>query len=107
MSHQPEKGETFTKLKKVIETLATRTRRLRGDQIEVFKILNGYENIDSNIFFKIKQSKITRGHNFTLVINKVDWMLESFHFPRGPSMYRINYQQSVYMLLVLMCSRIK
>ena len=27
------------------------TRRLRGDQIEVFKILNGYENIDSNLFF--------------------------------------------------------
>ena len=26
------------------------TRRLRGDQIEVFKILNGYENIDRNIF---------------------------------------------------------
>ncbi len=43
------------------------TRRLRGDQIEVFKILNGYENIDSNIFFEIKESKITRGHNFTLV----------------------------------------
>ena len=28
------------------------TRRLRGDQIEVFKILNGYENIDRNTFFK-------------------------------------------------------
>ena len=26
------------------------TNRLRGDQIEVFKILNGYENIDRNIF---------------------------------------------------------
>ena len=25
------------------------TRRLRGDQIEVFKILNGYEHIDKNI----------------------------------------------------------
>ena len=37
-------------------------RRLRGDQIEVFKILNGCENIDSNIFFEIKESKITRGH---------------------------------------------
>ena len=24
--------------------------RLRGDQIEVFKILNGYENINRNIF---------------------------------------------------------
>ena len=26
-------------------------RRLIGDQIEVFKILNGYENIGSTIFF--------------------------------------------------------
>ena len=32
----------------------------------MFKILNGYENIDSNIFFEIKESKITRGHNFIL-----------------------------------------
>ena len=45
------------------------TRRLRGSiLIEVFKILNGYENIDSNGFlFEIKESNITRGHNFTLV----------------------------------------
>ena len=47
-----------------------KTRRLRGDQIEVFNILNGYENID--------------------------WMLENTHFPRGPSMYGINYQLIVY-----------
>ena len=41
---------------------------IREDQIEVFKTLNGYENIDSNIFFlKIKELKITRGHDFTLV----------------------------------------
>ena len=33
----------------------------------MFKILNGYENIDSNIFFQIKEGKITRGHNYTLV----------------------------------------
>ena len=32
------------------------TRRLRGDQIEVFKILNGYEHIDSNILFEIKKN---------------------------------------------------
>ena len=31
------------------------TRRLRGDQIEVFKILNGYENIDRNMFFSLKK----------------------------------------------------
>ena len=34
---------------------ALETRRLGGgDQIEVFKILNGYETIDSNIFFRNK-----------------------------------------------------
>ena len=33
-----------------LTTVTLETRRLRGDQIEVFKILNGYENIDSNIF---------------------------------------------------------
>ena len=83
----------------------TRNAKIKGGD----EILNGYENIDSNIFFETKQSKITRGHNFTLVKKQstVDWMLESFHFPRGPSMYGINYQQSVYMLVVLICSRIK
>ena len=34
------------------------TRRLRGDLIEVFKILNGYENID-RIFFS-HSKKITK-----------------------------------------------
>ena len=32
-------------------------RRLRGDQIEVFKILNGYENIYSIFFSKLKKVK--------------------------------------------------
>ena len=31
------------------------TRRLRGYQIEVFKILNGYKDIDRNMFFKLKE----------------------------------------------------
>ena len=45
----------------------TRHAKIKGDKIEVFKILNGYENIDSKIVFEIKESKITRGHNYTLV----------------------------------------
>ena len=32
-------------------------RRLRGDHIEVFKILNGYENIDINFFSKLRKVK--------------------------------------------------
>ena len=43
------------------------TRRLRGDQIEVFKILNGYENIDRNMFFSLKKDSRTRGHEVKLV----------------------------------------
>ena len=31
------------------------TRRLRGDQIDVFKIINGYENFDCTIFYEIKE----------------------------------------------------
>ena len=42
------------------------TRGLRGDQIEVSKILNGYENIDINIFFSVKEERRTRGHGITL-----------------------------------------
>ena len=42
------------------------TRRLR-DQIEVFKILNGYENIDRNMFFSLKKDSRTRGHEVKLV----------------------------------------
>ena len=56
------------------------TRRLRGDQIEVFKIMNGYENIDSNIFFEIKKPKITRGHNFTLVKKQSRLDVRKFSF---------------------------
>ena len=33
------------------------TRKLRGDQIEVFKILNGYENIDRNIFSRLRKKE--------------------------------------------------
>ena len=43
------------------------TRRLMGDQIEVFNLLNGLKILILIFFLEIKQSKITRGHNFTLV----------------------------------------
>ena len=43
------------------------TRRLRGDQIEVFKVVNGYEDVDRNMFFKLKEGSRTRGHKAALV----------------------------------------
>ena len=43
------------------------TKRLRGDQIEVSKILNGYEHTDRNMFFSLKKDSRTRGHEVKLV----------------------------------------
>ena len=42
--------------------LTTReTTRLRGNQIEVFQIVNGYEDVDRNMLFKLKEGSRTRG----------------------------------------------
>ena len=46
------------------------TRRLRGDQIEVFNILNRYENIDRNNLFTVKEERRTTGHGDTLAKNQ-------------------------------------
>ena len=43
------------------------TRRLREDQIEVFKMVNGFDDVDRNMFFKLKESSRTRGHKAALV----------------------------------------
>ena len=56
------------------------TRRLRGDQIEVFKILNGYENIDRNIFFTVKEERRTRGHGVTLAKKQCRLDIRQFSF---------------------------
>ena len=43
------------------------TRRRRGDQMEVFTIENGYEDVDRNMFFKLKEGSRTRGHKSALL----------------------------------------
>ena len=43
------------------------TRSLRVDQIEVFKIVNGYVDVDRNMLFKLKEGSRTRGCKAALV----------------------------------------
>ena len=43
------------------------TRLLRRNRIEVLKIVNGYEDVDRNMFFKLKEGSKTRGHKAALV----------------------------------------
>ena len=43
------------------------TKRLGGDQIEVFKIVNVYEDVDRNTFFKLKEGSRTKADKAALV----------------------------------------
>ena len=56
------------------------TRRIRGDQIEVFKIVNGYEDGDRNMFFKLKEGSRTSGHKAALVKEQCRLDLRKYSF---------------------------
>ena len=55
-------------------------RRLREDQIEVFKILNGYENIYKNMFFSLKKDSRTRGHQVKLAKDQCRLDIRKYSF---------------------------
>ena len=57
-----------------------KTMRLRGDQIEVFKIVNGYEDVDRNMFFKLKEGSRTRGHKAALVKEQCRLDMKNYSF---------------------------
>ena len=56
------------------------TRRLRGDQIEGFKILNRYENIDRYLFFSLRKDSRTGGHEVKLVKEQCTLDIRKYSF---------------------------
>ena len=56
------------------------TRRLRGDQIEIFMILNGYKNIYRNIFVSLKKDNRNKGHQLTLVKDQCRLDIRTYSF---------------------------
>ena len=75
----------------------------------MFKILNGYENIDCNIFFEIKEGKITRGHNYTLVKkqSRLDVVRKYSFSQRTINVWNKLSTDCVHASIVLICSRTK
>ena len=57
-------------------------RRLRGCQIEIFKRLNVYENIDRNMFF-FHLGNLEELEETSVKEHCVDYMLECTHCHRG------------------------
>ena len=85
----------------------TRNTKIKGDQIEVFKVLNGYENIESNIFLKLMKVNINGGHNYTLVKKQSRLDVRKYSISQRTINVGINYQLIVHMLVVYICSRTK
>ena len=48
----------------------------------VFKILNGYENIDINMFLSLKKESRTRGHEINLVKDQCRLDVRKYSFPQ-------------------------
>ena len=58
--------ETYENSVKLLGLTTLETRRLRGDLIEAFKIMKGFEDVSWNKFFKMSSSKQLRGHSLKL-----------------------------------------
>ena len=56
------------------------TRRIRGDQIEVFKITHGIEGLDSGMFFKYRADNGTRGHSWALAKERCKLDIRKYAF---------------------------
>ena len=57
-----------------------KTRRDRGDMIEVYKIINRLDNVNEEIFFKRSSESRTRGHNFKLAKSNCRTDIRKFSF---------------------------
>jgi hypothetical protein len=59
------KNRTYEERLKITGLTDLETRRTRADMLEVFKILNGIEGVQSSTFFKRREG-VTRGHSLKL-----------------------------------------
>lgn len=60
------RGMGYTERLKVADLTTLECRRVRGDMIEVFKIMKGFDGIASNKFFELETNARTRGHSLKL-----------------------------------------
>jgi ribonuclease P/MRP protein subunit RPP40 len=59
------KGMSYDERLKFLDMTTVETRRVRGDLIEVFKIMKGFENVNKDKFFTM-DTGCTRGHELKL-----------------------------------------
>jgi hypothetical protein len=55
-------------------------RRIRGDLIEMFKIIKGLECVNTSIFFKLRSYPGLRGHQLSLDVNRCRLNVRKYSF---------------------------
>ena len=68
------KGKSYETRLKTLGLISLEERRTRGDLIQVFKLIKGFDNLDYRTFFHLSDNSKTRGHRFK--ITKVRSRLE-------------------------------
>ena len=61
------RNKSYEERLKELNLFSLTKRRLRGDMIEVFKILKGFDNINVNDFFKLDRSNVTRNNGYKII----------------------------------------
>jgi hypothetical protein len=64
------KGLKYTDRVEATGLISLEDRRIRGDLIEVFKIIKGMTKLDYNTIFKFDDKSRTRGHKYNLIKNR-------------------------------------
>jgi hypothetical protein len=72
-------GKSYTERLQFLGLTTLETRRTRADMLEVYKILNGFEGIRENSFFKVHCTN-TRGHSKKLYKERVNKDVLKFSF---------------------------
>ena len=67
---------------KILVLTTLESRRLRGDLIEVFKMVKGFDNIDRNIFFFTETLEFVGGIVKNYISMLLTWMFENFRLAK-------------------------
>ena len=74
------KNFTYKDRLKRLKLPTLKYRRIRGDMIEVYKILTNKYDSGVNLYLEKQQNNITRGHSLKLVNNRYHYDLRKFSF---------------------------
>ena len=74
------RGLSYVDRLSVCNLTTLQKRRVRGDLIEAFKLIRGFENLDYRTFFNLNNSNRTRGHRYKLVKNRSRLDIRKYFF---------------------------